>query len=372
METVEIKKRWKNNFQVYGDDFFPFWQKFLNERKRNLLLISGLGFDPRTTLAIEQIIQAGGEGDRKAFVLDFVKNEQENTGRYKNLVSDNQENLKKILGDVDYEIKRIIMRSLENHNIGGRNVTKIIGSDTIQSYTDIIIDISAMPRGIFFPLISKAIALIDKVDNTVNLHVVVSENSKLDADIKTEGLAERASFIHGFGNVEVEKYENLPKVWVPVLGENKLEQIKILRENISPHETCPILPFPSVDIRRGDKLLTEYKSIFLDDLSIEMRDITYVDEQNAFQAYRTILDIIMRYQKSFSLFDGCKTIISVLSSKLLSIGALLAAFELKKHKKVIGVLHVDSEDFNFTLSNEQVLNDSTLYNIWITGEPYEE
>jgi len=106
-------------------------------------------------------------------------------------------------------------------------------------------------------------------------------------------------------------------------------------------------------------------------LNIELRNITYVHEQNAFQAYRIILNIIMRYHETFSLFNGCKAILSALSSKLLSIGVLLAAYELKLHKKVVGILHVDSEDFNFELEKEQILDETVLYNLWITGEPYE-
>ncbi len=372
MESEVINKRWEDYFQVSGNDFLSFWSKLLENNKRDILMIIGLGFDPRTSLALKKIFDIKGEGKRNVIILDFVRNEQQDSGRYKNLVTENQQNIEEYLKDIDYSIEKIVMRSTENHNIGDRNVTKVIDKERIAEYTDIIVDISAMPRGIFFPLISKIIAIIDDLDKTKNLHLVVAENPELDARIKTEGPAEKATYLHGYGSVELEMHKDLPKVWIPILGEDKLEQVKLIIGQISPHETCPILPFPSADIRRGDKLVTEYKNILIDDLNLEMRNITYVHEQNAFQAYRIILNIIMRYHETFRLFKGCKTILSALSSKLLSIGVLLAAYELKVQKKVIGVLHVDSEDFNFKLENEQILDETVLYNLWITGEPYEQ
>jgi hypothetical protein len=371
MESEYINRRWEDYFQVSGKDFLPFWNNLLKNKKKDILMIIGLGFDPRTSIALKKIFDISGEGKRDVIILDFIRDEQQNIGRYKKLVSENQKEIEEYLKNRNYSVKKIIMRSPENHNVGGRNVTKIIDIKEIEEYTDIIVDISAMSRGIFFPLVSKLIAIIDSTNQIKNLHLVVAENPELDSTIKTEGLAERASYLHGFGSIEVEMYKDLPKVWIPILGEDKIDQIKILRENISPHETCPILPFPSADIRRGDKLVTEYKNILLDDLNIEMRNITYVHEQNAFQTYRIILNIIMRYHETFSLFRGCKTILSALSSKLLSIGVLLAAYELKVQKKVVGVLHVDSEDFNFELKDEQILDETVLYNLWITGEPYE-
>ena len=61
----------------------------------------------------------------------------------------------------------------------------------------------------------------------------------------------------------------------------------------------------------------------------------------------------------------------MIQSKLLSIGVLLAAYELKVQKNIIGVLHVDSEDFKFELEDTRILNENKLYSLWLTGEPYE-
>jgi hypothetical protein len=371
MDLGNANPRWVNYFQAKGSEFVPFWKNLINNGKRDILMIIGLGFDPRTAVGVRSIFEIKGEGVRDCMILDFVRSDKNHKGKYSDLVQTNKEELEKTLKGSNYRFVEVVMQSMDNHNIGGRNVIKLVNEELISKYSDIVIDISAMPRAIFFPLISKIITLVDSKCNGVNLHVVISENPHLDVAIRTEGLADRASFIHGFGSVEKGKYKDLPKVWIPILGEGRLDQLKKIRENIDPHETCPVIPFPSADIRRGDKIITEYKNILFYDLNLEPRNITYVDEQNAFQAYRILLNSINRYQDTFKLFDGCKIILSALSSKLLSIGVLLAAHELKVHKNIVGVLHVDSEDFNFAQSEVVNVNDNILYNLWITGEPYE-
>ena len=51
-------------------------------------------------------------------------------------------------------------------------------------------------------------------------------------------------------------------VWFPILGENRLGQFRMVM-NAAPAirdaEICPIIPHPSRDLRRAEKLLIEYK-----------------------------------------------------------------------------------------------------------------
>src|SRR3972149_11123164 len=140
MESEIISKRWEDYFQVSGNDFLPFWNILLKDNRRDILMIIGLGFDPRTSLALKKIFDIKGEGIRKVVILDFVRDEQQNVGRYKNLVAENQKELEEYLIGKENSTEKIIMRSRENHNVGGRNVTKVINETLIEKYTDIIVD----------------------------------------------------------------------------------------------------------------------------------------------------------------------------------------------------------------------------------------
>src|SRR5260221_9952773 len=70
-------------------------------------------------------------------------------------------------------------------------------------YDDVVFDISAMPRGIYFPILAKLLHLRDEArslgtTHLPNIHVIVAENAGLDAHIRQEGVEESAHFVHGF------------------------------------------------------------------------------------------------------------------------------------------------------------------------------
>ncbi|MBK7635903.1 MAG: hypothetical protein IPJ13_17685 [Saprospiraceae bacterium] len=74
----------------------------------------------------------------------------------------------------------------------------------------------------------------------------------------------------------------------------------------------------------------------------------YVPEQNPFEVYRNLTNAIINYNKTLSIINGCKAAISTFCSKLLSIGALMAAYELNNKvvdKVGVGILNVDSRGY---------------------------
>jgi hypothetical protein len=46
-------------------------------------------------------------------------------------------------------------------------------------------------------------------------------------------------------------------------------------------------------------------------------------------AYRRFLGAMMRYRKSMSIMGGCRLVVTPLASKLITIGASLACFEMQ-------------------------------------------
>ena len=112
-----------------------------------------------------------------------------------------------------------------------------------------------------------------------------------------------------------------------------------------------------------------------DELRIESQNLLYVPEQNPFEVYRNLSNAIINYNETLSIINGCKAAISTFSSKLLSIGALITAYELNSRKidKIgVGVLNVDSKGYK--IEDEGTLNtvnqESELFLTWLTGEPY--
>jgi hypothetical protein len=109
-----------------------------------------------------------------------------------------------------------------------------------------------------------------------------------------------------------------------------------------------------------------------DTIPIEPRNIIYADEQNPFQVYRQIKKTVNHYNQSLAILGGCKIIISALSSKLLSIGALLSAYEAKGENILVGIANVESNGYHMD-EEESLQNNSSaeLFELWLAGNCYE-
>jgi hypothetical protein len=372
--------RWSDYFMSHGPSFDSFWEKFLSTTKRDLVFIIGRGFDPRMCCALESILSKGNSGLRDCIVLNYDDGTPKTETEYADLVKGNWEKLQSLMETAKGSISE---RNVAAPSKSGRRNTTFNAAYVFESlkefakYSDIVIDISAMPRNIYFPLVHKLLALIDAGkkagDKIPNLHIVVSEDYKLDSCIVDEGLEEKASYLHSFGAIELEATAEKRRVWIPILGERQAIQLDKIRILVDPNEVCPLLPFPSRNTRRADDLIREYRRFLFDEVLIEPRNIIYADERNPFQVYREILKAIEYYNQVLDLVNGCKVIISPISSKLLSVGALLAAYEAKQHGKLVGIAHVECKGYRIEGNFEELKNDErrVLYEIWLAGESYE-
>lgn len=379
-----IRPRWENYFMKSGADFDDFWKKYQEAVKPDILFIMGMGFDPRTHNGIETIFSLKSKQKRDTVLLRYFKTGEDVGETPTPKIKENIDRLNTFLNQRGYpsaQEKNIILRSDDDKSIASINATYVIPDFSIfQNYSDIIIDISAMPRGIFIPLINKCLDLVDSYnnDNAVkkNLHVIVSENSKLDGLIVDRGTDETASYIYGFRIKEIDKTEDQKEVWIPILGENQTSQFDKIKTELSPVEVCPVLPFPCENLKRGDNLMIEYQDRLLNDNNVELKNIVYVDESNPFQVYRLLTGTIKRYNESFKLLSGCKIIVSALSSKLLTVGAFMALYEKKKEGVNIGIMHVESLKHDLDPAYEdqkiEIAKHNKLFEIWLAGAPYNE
>ena len=96
-------------------------------------------------------------------------------------------------------------------------------------------------------------------------------------------------------------------------------------------EVCPVLPHPSSDPRRADRLLVEYKVPLFDQRQTPTSNIMYVHETHPFEAYRQLLKAMLRYKESLKILGGCRIVVTPLSSKLVTLGATLACYEMRPH-----------------------------------------
>ncbi len=366
--------RWNTNVLLKNDQVDELWSKHF-DKERVSLFILGKGFDPRMNIGITKFMKHAKTASVDCLLLDFDEGDLSSSKQYQPIVDENFETLKLIVPSDRIRIEKIKVWSETNkRRIGDRMAADLFSDEnSLTNYSDIILDISALPRGIYFSLLAKLITIVDSCSPTPNLFVLTTENSALDYKISEEGIEQDLDYQYGFA-ANLESTVQLPVLWLPLLGENKNEQFNKANEHIKPQEVCPILPFPAIDPRRSDNILIHHRESLFDGLRIVPQNILYASEQNPFEVYSKLVATFQKYETSFKVLGGCRAVISSFSSKLLSIGALLAAYELLYHMgKKVNILNVDSlgytiEDVN---SAKKLKDESEVFVTWLTGEPYQ-
>ena len=322
--------RW-NPYVLNGDpdDFDRFWRNHLSKGDRKLLFVVGRGFDFRGAAAPSRILNLGS-AHRHAWILSYQNGQPESGARARHIEA-NVASFQEIFG-TSSTIIDIRMGSAASSNVTSRNTKGAVSRvDELAEYTDIVVDISAMPRTVALTAIAQLIAILDELakskNKSVNLHVVVAESANVDRS-HSGSLSDTVTSLVGFsGRLTSESSANLPRVWFPVLGEGQQARLEKICTEVDPDEICPVIPFPSRDPRRGDGLIEEYRQLLFDDYRVEPANIIYASEYNPFEAYRQLFGAIDRYRDALRELGGCKVYVSPLSSKLLSVGALLACYD---------------------------------------------
>lgn len=374
MNSTSVEpQRWNNYFLKRGSDFDKFWDSYLNIKTHDLLFVIGLGFDPRMCNALASILAAGGAGKRDCFLLELKEGELEKPNAQLLSVEGNEKKLSNLLEKRGSVIrKEMNLVDSDGRRIGSRCYHSIFSEEDLLHYSDIIVDISALPRVLYFQIINELLTRFDSHEKSkFNIHIVVSESPILDVNIEPIGVEEKASYIKGFGT-DYEHTAQLPKVWMPIIGEGREEQLRRIHTLIHPKEICPLIPSPSYDPRRGDRLFVEYGDTLFDGFGVVPTDIIYVSEQNPFEVYRQIIKTALSYDDSLKIVGGCKIILSALSSKLLSMGALLACYELRRNGKDVLLAQVEANNYRFEESSvhkEERIGE--LFHLWLAGDCYD-
>ncbi len=374
---MSVPERWSSYVLHEGADVSRFWSQRYGAGPRDVLLVVGRGFDPRMCFAAETLLALGGEGRRDALLLEFDEGPDSPSQAYAERVAENATRLEELFASRG-AIRRhpIAMLSADRRRISSRSAALVFKrEDEVTAYGDIIVDISALPRSIYFPLIAKLLFLIDRAaasSRTVNLHVVVGEDPSLDQRIGDVGIADAAEYVHLFrGGVDLESTATHARLWLPLLGEGQGPKLERINDLVRPDEICPVLPFPSVDPRRADNLVLEYHRLLFDEFRVEPRNFIYASESNPFQVYRHIRRAALQYVDALAPLGGCKVVLSSLTSKVLSIGALLVAYELKEAKMNVGIAQVEVQGYEILDAAPATVPPSTrLFDIWIAGDCY--
>lgn len=360
--------RWADYF--LEDDFAAFWTDRAKNPSVRVLLILGLGFDPRCLAALK-VLAGIGLGERLGYVALrlHARPALGDAGlATEQLLKANAEELERAQGCRQEAIYDIETHDAEGHNVAGRKTLSEMSktASLLGSYTDVIVDISGMPRGVFFPLLAYLLRLADK-GAFRNLHATVVEDPVLDARISGREYGQ-ADFLHTFRLQGDNKL-----VWLPVVGANEGARLEKVHNKLkgSCVEICPIVPFPARSLRRVDDIVLRHSELLFEGLLVAHENLLLCDEQTPFDVYRKILEVEEYYRSRLGAIQGMgavTTVVSPLSSKTLSLGMLLAAVE-----RSLPVCHVEPGTYQVEVDDAGRLVGHTTRGpneIWLAGDPY--
>ena len=108
-------------------------------------------------------------------------------------------------------------------------------------------------------------------------------------------------------------------------------------------------------------------SVIFDTIEVEPRNFIYADERNPFDLYRGLCRLSDRYAKALAPVGDVTVVTSVHSSKVLSLGALLAAYE-----KNLSAVSAGPTSYRIQpgVELDKITAASDLICLWLDGEPY--
>ncbi len=349
----------------YTNNFREFWTERIREVGKTPLVISGLGFDPRSMQSVKILYE--NRIKAKVLPVDFSVSSSVDKHEAINKSAINNLNLLKSF-DISYDPLKVDMFDEMNRSVGGRQIIQkvYIVREFLNGVNDIIIDISGFPRVLFAPLISF---LIDRQKdlNFGNLHVASLPEQSLDKEIMSEQILE-PNFLYGF-------YRPSPEdkfVWIPIIGKNDPERLRNIHNKIEKNciEICPIFSFRANNPRQIDDLIVTLRKVLFDDIRTFKNNIMYIGHISPFAVYREIIQLSDYYTRLLKELPGpgkVKALITPMDDKTSSVGAIMAAVE-----KELPVMYADT--ISYTVRDTNILLNPIEIEpmeIWIAGEAYE-
>lgn len=352
-------RRWDPCIAHRGQEVDKFIVEYFSSPNRRVLLVAGAGFDPRSTAVATRIASISAS----ISAVLFQENRPKPTQGLLERATRNADTLgaaisKKVVIPVE-------IFGADGAVIGGRNVVAMLNRQDFCGITDIVVDISALSVGTSFPIIRYLFEQIERGKISANLHIFVAHDPKLDADIQPMP-SDAPGYIHGFkGGSTLDSSAAAAKLWLPQLAAGRSGTLGLLYNFVAPHDTCPILPFPSSNPRMGDELAEEYLTEFESSWSVDTRNIVYADEGDPLDLYRTILRLDDLRKPVFQEIGGSRLVLSPLGSKIMALGALMAALE-----RDLPVAYLEAIGYNLDQSAPAVIAAPNLVHIWLEGDVY--
>lgn len=222
------------------------------------------------------------------------------------------------------EVRDVAILADDGAPIGGRNAcTQVHMWLSERAYTDVIVDATGMSRGTAFPIIKQLHQVSQQ--RALRVHLVVADSERPPSPLHSVS-NDRADWMHGFAaDSETDEFVHALKLWVVQLSESSGASLQTMFEQLqTPDEVCPVLPFPSADPRRADRLLFELREYWQGEWLETPMSFIRAHESDPMDVYRSISRLHVARREAL-VGSPSLTILSPVGRRLPGIGMLLAA-----------------------------------------------
>jgi hypothetical protein len=116
-------------------------------------------------IGLRSVLEAGGEGRRHLILLELEEGSSSPSHRYQDLQKQNLTELESLKNGIcTTEIRIVKMWASDGRRISSRSAANLFSSvQDFTDFSDVILDISALPRSIFYPLLAKLLCLFSRI-----------------------------------------------------------------------------------------------------------------------------------------------------------------------------------------------------------------
>jgi hypothetical protein len=353
---------WDRCINHRGADTQRFVADYFSDSDRRTLLIAGVGFDPRSTSVCEMLHAVM---DSRLTGL-FIREERPDPAReLVKRAARNYDQMTELLPG--FREMTVEVFAPDGAVIGGRNAVRVVHELSLNEFTDVIVDFSALSIGVAFPLVRLLFDRVRAGGESFNLHLMVTDEPLTDDQIFPTA-CDIVETIHGFkGGFGLFDNTRAARLWLPQLIRGRNTVLDKIHSYFRPHDVCPVLPFPASHPRLVDELIEQYSSEFESTWGVDTRNIVYADEKKPLDLYRTILRIDDARRPVFEGTGGSMIVLSPIGSKVLAIGALMAALE-----RDFPVAHVEAIAYTVDFKKMDSLRTGCgeVVHTWLYGDAY--
>ena len=350
--------RWERCIEHRGADALTFMTEYFSRKDRRVALVAGAGFDPRALAVCDRLVPV-------CSALQVLLLREERPDPAGELVDRATANLERFRAHgVEITASTVDIFGPDNAVVGGRNAVKVVHDYSFDSVTDVVVDLSALSVGTSYPIIRYMYERIRSTGAAQNLHVFVAADPALDEAIRPVA-GDTVGFVHGFrGGWALDSTASAAKLWLPQLARGRNAALQRIHDFLTPHDTCPILPFPSMRPRLADELVQSFTAEVESAWLVDTRNLVHASDEEPLDLYRTVSRIDDLRRPVFAETGGSLIILSPMGSKVLALGALLAALE-----RDLPVAYLEAISYEL-VGPPPAIGEPKLIHLWLAGEVY--